>query len=93
MVGWTLVLAGGSPGSALGAVTPDGGDAAPSRPNLVVLFADDLGYGDLGVYGHPSIRTPELDRLAHEGQRWTDFYVVAPVCSPSERTWTPLTKT
>jgi uncharacterized sulfatase len=52
-------------------------------PNVVILFADDLGYGDLGSYGHPSIRTPNLDRLAADGQRWTDFYVAAPVCSPS----------
>ena len=52
-------------------------------PNLIILFADDLGYGDLGSYGHPAIRTPNLDALAHEGQRWTDFYVAAPVCSPS----------
>jgi len=54
-----------------------------SQPNIIVLLADDLGYGDLGSYGHPSIRTPQLDRLAQEGQRWTDFYAVAPVCSPS----------
>lgn len=53
------------------------------RPNIVILFADDLGYGDLGSYGHPYIRTPNLDRLAAEGQRWTDFYAAAPVCSPS----------
>lgn len=53
------------------------------RPNIVILFADDLGYGDLGSYGHPYIRTPNLDRLAAQGQRWTDFYVAAPVCSPS----------
>ena len=52
-------------------------------PNIVILFTDDMGYGDLGVFGHPYIRTPELDRLAAEGQRWTDFYVAAPVCSPS----------
>ncbi len=52
-------------------------------PNIVILFADDLGYGDLGSYGHPYIRTPEIDRLANLGQRWTDFYVAAPVCSPS----------
>jgi len=54
-----------------------------SPPNIIVLLADDLGYGDLSSYGHPSIRTPQLDRLASEGQRWTDFYVSAPICSPS----------
>lgn len=54
-----------------------------NRPNIVILFADDLGYGDLGSYGHPYIRTPNLDELAQQGQRWTDFYVAAPVCSPS----------
>jgi arylsulfatase A-like enzyme len=52
-------------------------------PNIIILFAHDLGYGDLGSYGHPYIRTPELDQLARLGQRWTDFYVAAPVCSPS----------
>ena len=52
-------------------------------PNIVVLFADDLGYGDLGVYGQPAIRTPNLDQMAAEGQKWTNFYVAAPVCSPS----------
>ena len=56
----------------------------PARaPNVVILFADDLGYGDLGSYGHPYNRTPNLDALAAEGQRWTDFYVADPVCSPS----------
>ena len=52
-------------------------------PNIVIIFADDLGYGDLGAYGHPTIRTPNLDRMAAEGQRWTQFYVGASVCSPS----------
>ena len=52
-------------------------------PNIVILFADDLGYGDLGSYGNPYIRTPHLDQMAAEGQRWTDFYVASPVCSPS----------
>ncbi|MCP5091496.1 MAG: sulfatase-like hydrolase/transferase, partial [Gammaproteobacteria bacterium] len=52
-------------------------------PNIVILFADDLGYADLSSYGNPYIRTPTLDTLAREGQRWTDFYVAAPVCSPS----------
>lgn len=52
-------------------------------PNIVIIFADDLGYGDLGCYGHPSLRTPNLDRMAAEGMRFTDFYVAANVCTPS----------
>jgi hypothetical protein len=54
-----------------------------SRPNFIVIFADDLGYGDLGVYGHPNIKTPNLDKMAVEGQKWTNFYVASSVCSPS----------
>lgn len=57
--------------------------AAPATPNIVVIIADDLGYGDLGCYGHPTIRTPQLDRMAAEGMRFTDFYVAANVCTPS----------
>ncbi len=52
-------------------------------PNIIIIFTDDQGYGDLGVYGHPSIKTPNLDRMALEGQRWTSFYVAANVCTPS----------
>lgn len=51
-------------------------------PNFIVILADDQGYGDLGSYGHPTIRTPNIDRLAAEGQRWTSFYA-AHVCTPS----------
>lgn len=53
------------------------------QPNFIVIFADDLGYGDLGVFGHPTIKTPQLDKIAYEGQKWTSFYVAAPVCTPS----------
>ncbi|MBM3882544.1 MAG: hypothetical protein FJ387_22945 [Verrucomicrobia bacterium] len=56
---------------------------AARPPNLFIVFADDLGYGDLGCYGHPSIRTPNLDRMAAEGMRFTDFYSTAEVCTPS----------
>ena len=67
---------------------PAAGESAPRQggdppPNIVIITADDLGYGDLGSYGHPNIRTPHLDRMAAQGQRWTSFYSQAPVCSPS----------
>ncbi|MCJ8733143.1 hypothetical protein PDJAM_G00219860 [Pangasius djambal] len=52
-------------------------------PNFVLLFADDLGYGDLGFSAHPTSLTPNLDRLAADGLRFTDFYSTSPVCSPS----------
>ena len=54
-----------------------------SQPNIVIIFCDDLGYGDLGTFGHPTIRTPNLDKMAEEGQKWTNFYVGASVCTPS----------
>ncbi len=53
------------------------------QPNFIIILADDLGYGDLGSYGHPTIRTPNLDKMALEGTRFTQFYVAANVCSPS----------
>ncbi len=58
-------------------------EGAGSRPNIVVILADDLGYGDLGSYGTRAIRTPNLDQLAAEGVRFTQFYASASVCSPS----------
>jgi arylsulfatase A len=53
------------------------------RPNIVVILCDDLGYGDLACYGHPSIKTPNLDKLAANGVRFTECYSAAPVCSSS----------
>ena len=66
------LLAGGA------AAQPGGG-----RPNVVVILADDLGYGDLGAYGSPDALTPHLDALAARGLRLTDFYAGGPVCTPS----------
>ena len=57
--------------------------AEPAGPNVVIVYADDLGYGDLGCYGAKGYRTPNLDRLAAEGVRFTDFYVAQAVCSAS----------
>lgn len=57
--------------------------AAERRPNIVFLFADDLGWGDLGCYGHPYARTPNIDKLAKEGTRFTQFYATGVTCCPS----------
>jgi arylsulfatase A len=56
---------------------------AAAPPNVVIIFTDDMGYGDLGCYGHPTIRTPNLDRMAAEGMKFTSFYSAAEVCTPS----------
>ncbi len=52
-------------------------------PNIIVIFCDDLGYGDLACFGHPTIATPHLDQMAAEGMKLTQFYSAAPVCTPS----------
>ena len=58
--------------------------AAPTRPNIVILYADDMGYGDLGVQNPESkIPTPHLDRLATEGTRFTDAHSSSGICTPS----------
>ncbi len=58
-------------------------DARPVHPNIVVVFTDDQGYGDLGCYGARGFQTPNIDRLAAEGMRFSDWYVAQPVCSSS----------
>ena len=51
--------------------------------NFIVVFVDDMGYGDVSSYGHPTIKTPNLDRMSYEGQKWTQFYSASSVCTPS----------
>ncbi|WP_156346089.1 sulfatase-like hydrolase/transferase [Verrucomicrobium spinosum] len=55
---------------------------ASARPNVIVFLADDLGYGELGCYGQKKIKTPNLDQLAADGMRFTDFYSGHAVCAP-----------
>ncbi len=59
------------------------GASAAERPNFVVIFTDDQGYGDLSCFGSKHVHTPNIDRLAKEGSKLTSFYVAAPVCTPS----------
>ncbi len=56
---------------------------APNRPNIIVILADDMGYGDIGSYGAEGISTPRIDALAAAGTRFTDSYAIAPICTPS----------
>src|SRR5690606_1646256 len=58
-------------------------EATVEKPNIIYIMADDLGYGDLGVYGQEKIKTPNIDRLAAEGIRFTNFYAGSTVCAPS----------
>jgi arylsulfatase A-like enzyme len=58
-------------------------DDAPLRPNIVVLFVDDLGYGDLHTFGHPTMHTPNIDALAAEGMKFTSWYSASAICTPS----------
>jgi arylsulfatase A len=76
-----LKLASGASLSLAGPSRAQQGGGRP--PNFVVLFADDLGYSDVACYGHPTIRTPHLDRMAAQGIRFTSFYAAASVCTPS----------
>src|SRR6058998_494712 len=56
---------------------------AASLPNIVLIYADDLGYGDVGCYGATQVKTPNIDRLAREGLRFTDAHCTSATCTPS----------
>ena len=57
--------------------------ALAERPNVLLVYVDDLGYGDTAVYGHPVVETPNIDQLAADGVRFTQFYAASALCSPS----------
>jgi arylsulfatase A len=62
---------------------PAAENATATKPNIVFIMADDLGYGDIGAFGATDIRTPNIDELARKGIRFTEFYCASPVCSPT----------
>ena len=66
-----------------GAIALTASAAIEERPNIVFLYADDLGYGDLGCYGATSVKTPHIDRLARNGLRFTDAHCTGATCTPS----------
>jgi arylsulfatase A-like enzyme len=80
MLGATLATA--MPARAQARRTPAQARPAGARPNIVLIVTDDVGYGDIGSYGAPDVKTPHIDRLAREGTRFTDFYA-APTCTPT----------
>ena len=60
--------------------------AAADKPNILLIYADDIGYGDVGCYGATAVKTPNVDRLAKEGLRFTSGYCAASTCTPSRYT-------
>ena len=58
-------------------------DNVVENKTFIIVFVDDMGYGDLGSYGHPTINTPNLDKMAYEGKKWTQFYSASSVCTTS----------
>src|SRR5437773_9595387 len=68
------------------AIAPSTRAADTKKPNILFILADDLGYGDVGCYGQKIIQTPNIDRIAREGMRFTQFYAGSPICAASRCT-------
>ena len=81
-IGSTL-LSGGVRSTAKANSVQGSSDAKESRPNIIFILADDLGWGDLSCYGRPDYRTPNIDRLALQGTKFTDAYSASAVCTPT----------
>jgi arylsulfatase A len=78
MIGVSAAAVAAGPSLGKAAKAPAG-----AKPNFIVIYADDQGYGDLSCYGATKFKTPHIDKMAAEGMKFTDFYVTAPVCSPT----------
>lgn len=78
----TLGIVAGLACSGAAAIAANG-DSKSENPNIIVVLCDDMGYGDLSCYGSPTIKTPNLDKMASEGQKWSNFYSASSVSTPS----------
>ncbi|EEF61581.1 arylsulfatase [Pedosphaera parvula] len=83
---WSMVSFSGLLTLTSDAQTSTNRPPAPRRPNIILILADDLGYGDLGCYGQTQIKTPNIDKLAEDGMKFTSFYAGSTVCAPSRAT-------
>ena len=81
--GFLTLLTFGTLGGLLGEELQNGEGPRFMKPNVVIIYGDDVGYGDLGCYGAKKIPTPHLDRMAAEGLRFTDAHCAAATCTPS----------
>ncbi|MBI4625716.1 MAG: sulfatase-like hydrolase/transferase [Verrucomicrobia bacterium] len=81
--GFALAILLFTPLAALHAAATPLPESAPAKPNILLIYIDNVGYGDLGCYGNSEVKTPRVDQLAREGVRCTDFYVVTTSCTPS----------
>src|SRR5690348_18437018 len=79
----TTLLSGGARSTAIANSVQRSPDAKQTRPNMIFILADDLGWGDLSCYGRPDYQTPNLDLLASQGIRFTDAYSASAVCTPT----------
>lgn len=78
-----LLLTAAAAATAMGVAAAEAAPPADRPPNIIVVFADDLGYADIGCFGAQGIETPNIDQMAAEGTKFTQFYVASPACSPS----------
>src|SRR2546423_3168132 len=79
----SVILAGSSGCSAHSEPRPSASNSAPAPPNIIFILTDDPRWDAVGCMGHPFLKTPNLDRIAREGAKFTNYFVTIPLCSPS----------
>ncbi len=82
---WGVLVFGAFCSSGMAEVVSKWSEENAPKPNIILIFVDDMGYGDLGCYGNKLTKTPNIDRLAAEGQQWVSFYSSGGTCGPRRR--------